>query len=383
MGMIGRRMSQPHQNVEPFPELSASSEEDVSMRSGAGSFSSTKSSSSSRSSLARGEDNPFRTSYNMYGGGLDPESYIECQQTPIRSGAHHSHNASKMPKPARVASFISEESSPTESGASISSVLTKADKNRRNKTRVDKKRGTPPPSAPGGDSYFDMTPTKKDSRRASPATRLPTPPQNYPTNNKSATGKHKTQPLTIKPPPISADPYMEMTPNTAAMSSAAAMTNTAAMSSAAAPLDDNYADMSPVNPVIIKPQLITPIRTTPPTMALSATATEDDPYLMMDTPVGDMSTTSSKLDTQSGKGLPAANTSDRKALLSESDSRSGSSTVASTDTTQITVGTGSSDDSSHTLQLDETEMKPKPLNTLFSVNTDTKPEVIQTYCLFL
>lgn len=114
LSTYGRRMSQPHHRVaEPFPELSASSEEDVSMRSGASSFSSSKSTSSSRSSLAR-EDNQRSHAHRKASGfpmqSLDAEPYVDCQQSSFKKPhAVSLMTSSKVGKPERVTSFIAEE----------------------------------------------------------------------------------------------------------------------------------------------------------------------------------------------------------------------------------------------------------------------------------
>ena len=112
--MCGRRLSQPHSLYEPFPEISASSEEELSMRSGASSFSSSKSTSSSRSSLARAEDirRAAQQSYKLPPtshppSGLMGESYVECQQSVGYRVPNLS--ATMLGKPERVTSYISEE----------------------------------------------------------------------------------------------------------------------------------------------------------------------------------------------------------------------------------------------------------------------------------
>lgn len=328
------------------------------MRSGASSFSSTKSSSSSRSSLARGEDNPHRTSY-LYGAGLDPDAYVECQQVSVRGGSHQIHGVSKLPKPARVASFISEETDPTgDQGASSSQILTKADKNKRNKKRTERQVATPPPNTKAADPYMEMAP-KRDSRQSSPATRLATPPQIQQTRPPSATiSKPKQQ---VVPVVTYADPYMEMYPNqTALPPKPSQLPNT---------LEDNYTDMAPVNMEVIRPQLVTPVRTVPPTTVLS-TGASYDPYMMMDTPEGQSSCTATTIaasDPLNTMALCTAGT--------EGSTYSDSSTLASSEVTQLTVGTGSSDDSNQTLQQDETEIKPPPLKTQFSIHTTTKHKV--------
>ena len=360
MAMIGRRMSQPHQPIDPFPELSASSEEDISRRSGASSFSSNKSSSSSRSSLAQGEENPHRTAYG-YGAGLDPDAYVECQQVSVRGGSHQIPGISKLPKPARVASFISEESDQTSDpqGASSSShILTKADKNKRNIKRTEKKGTTPPPGAKAGDTYLGIG--KRDSRRSSPANRLPTPPQPQLTN------LAPTPVIEPKPQPsptafAAADPYMEMYPNKSSLPPKPAP--------AVPPsLEDSYTSMAPVNAEVIQPQLVTPIRTTPPTSILSTTA--DDPYEMMEAP-----TTLEALPNVHHSVAPALVHTAALCTPATGSTYSDSSTMASSEATQLTVGTGSSDDSNQTLQLDESEFKPPPMKSQFSVNTTTKPKV--------
>lgn len=133
-----RRMSQPHKMSEPFPELSASSEEELSMRSGASSFSSSKSTSSSRSSLARGDDGRRVASYkppppsqhpSVLDTRLDTESYVDCQQNPSyrvpsQLGAL---STSKLVKPERATSFISEEPSSTDTAPAARNGLVGSD----------------------------------------------------------------------------------------------------------------------------------------------------------------------------------------------------------------------------------------------------------------
>jgi len=94
--ILTRRLSQPQKILaQPFPELT-SSEEDVSHRS----FPSSK--SSSRSSLARGVDDQRGFPGGGHGASpADSEAYVDCIQPTVRS--------SSMSKPARVASYISEE----------------------------------------------------------------------------------------------------------------------------------------------------------------------------------------------------------------------------------------------------------------------------------
>jgi len=128
----GRRLSQSCKTVDPFPELSASSDDELVMRSNASSFSSTRSSSSSRSSLARLDQ---KTSH-LYGGGgggssMPTESYVECHQVPMRgnSGISHLHSHPKVNKPTRVASFISEEPVASPTAARPKSVREEAKRN--------------------------------------------------------------------------------------------------------------------------------------------------------------------------------------------------------------------------------------------------------------
>lgn len=99
------------QLVDPFPELSASSEDDISLHSMEGSISLHSLTSNSLTSSADSMSMSSHSSH--YGGGtlttsLDAEPYVAMQPAPhsyVQSTAHR-----MMPKPAKISSYILDDS---------------------------------------------------------------------------------------------------------------------------------------------------------------------------------------------------------------------------------------------------------------------------------
>lgn len=224
LGMIGRRMSQPHQPIDPFPELGTSSEEDTGTRSAASSFSSTRSNSSSRSSLTRSDTSSLKNAI-LYGTGasLEPESYVECQQVAMRGSPspHHpsSTSGAKLNKPARVASFISEEPPPQSLPKAKPENVREVGKNADNGgTYVEM---TPSASVKSATSATKASSSPSQSRKSLPGAPFQTSkaqsllePFKQPFKSKKGQkSKPAAQPLTSHQLPLSSSPQLRHAPS--------------------------------------------------------------------------------------------------------------------------------------------------------------------------
>ena len=377
LGMIGRRMSQPHTRIDPFPELSNSSEEDVGMRSAASSFSSTRSSSSSRSSLSRSDNNSLKNSFIFGGTQLEPDSYVERQQVNMRGSGSHGHSSSKM-KPNRVASFISEEPNETSQHRSDR-------KDRKSKTKKAER------NVEVGSSYVEMTPTTKSGDKMSiklvNSQPLPQPPQmvmsqqslpskplTQPTKLSVPTSKHvsatsikqptqttkrvSSQPSGYQKQPLPSQPNQQILPSKPQhqpKSPSAAPQPSSKSDKVASVKSSHSFELSkppPLTCALPVPTNDTPIDTAG--YASMAPLAKEDPYAIMN--------------------MTGNEISDEKQLVVD---LSDTSTIASSEITLPTVstGTGSSGDSNHTLQFEELlheEKKPTLANTQYSVHSKVR-----------
>ena len=354
LSMIGRRMSQPHQRIEPFPELSNSSEEETGMRSAASSFSSTRSSSSSRSSLARSDTASLKNSV-LFGGGsqVDPDSYLDCQSVVVRgspgSGPHTAHSSSIQPKSTRVRSFISDEPSetPTPKGKT-----TKVGKEQR----VD-----------AIQSYVDMVPVSKTSAKTRlkqslpgqlPAQANPTLPQpsQQPTkvSPEASTSLHKPHP---KKPANSVSKTRLSSPTQPAPTKATKDKFSSPHPRSSETISHHFqlSKPPPLNQSLPLPSQ----HITAASYALMGPQTDSDPYLMMDPPSrADASHKPNAVDEKLQSRLMVDVVESSGAPYSEMAFKSAS------------TGTGSSGDSNHTLQLEEIaieDCKPSLMDSPYSL----------------
>lgn len=105
------------QLVDPFPELSASSEDDISLHSMEGSISLHSFTSNSLTSSADSMSTSSHSSHYSHSGGggglltssLDAEAYVAMQPAPVSYVQSITHSHRILPKPTKVTSYILDD----------------------------------------------------------------------------------------------------------------------------------------------------------------------------------------------------------------------------------------------------------------------------------